>query len=138
GEQLARERADDVLRLSALQEVDDLIAEADRLWPATPNNIPALEEWLRRADRLVAELPRHEEKLAALRAKASSGKSEDEQTLRAADPRNAELEAAKRHLAFHERQRAAISSHDADTDPEPGHVGVDASSLPDDAATLNE
>lgn len=67
---VARERADEVLRLSALQRLDDLIAEADRLWPAHPENVPKYEDWLRHAQLLVDELPRHEEQLARLRSKA--------------------------------------------------------------------
>jgi len=61
---------DDVLRLSALQRLDDLTTEADRLWPAHPENIPELEAWLARAEALVGELPDHEAKLAELRTRA--------------------------------------------------------------------
>ncbi len=69
---LATLRTDEVLRLSALQKLDDLTAEADRLWPAVPENVPKYEEWLRKARELVAELPDHEKKLAELRARSVS------------------------------------------------------------------
>jgi formylglycine-generating enzyme required for sulfatase activity len=69
GERLATEQADDVLRLSALQDLEDLIAAADRLWPAHPENVGEYEDWLREARRIAAELPAHESKLAELRSK---------------------------------------------------------------------
>jgi formylglycine-generating enzyme required for sulfatase activity len=65
-EALARKRTEEVLRLSAMQDLDELVAEADRLWPAHPQMIAAYEAWLERAQALVAELPRHEAKLAEL------------------------------------------------------------------------
>jgi len=70
-ERLAAEEAvaarDDVLRLSALQRLEELIEEADRLWPAHPENIERYEKWLERAGALVTELPDHERRLAELR-----------------------------------------------------------------------
>ncbi len=72
-ERLATERADDVLRLSALQDLDDLKKETEHLWPALPEMVPRYEEWLRRARALVDELPDHEAKLAELKARAASG-----------------------------------------------------------------
>ena len=56
----ATRRANDVLSLSAQKDLDDLVAEAERLWPAHPETIPAYEHWLRRAKILsdgVAEDP---------------------------------------------------------------------------------
>jgi len=53
----AEKRADEVLKLSALQELDDLVADADRLWPAVPEHIAGYEAWLARADKILAELP---------------------------------------------------------------------------------
>jgi len=56
--------------LSALQDLEDLLARADKLWPAHPNNIGAFEEWMGNARKLVAELPVHRAKLAEVRSKA--------------------------------------------------------------------
>ena len=70
---LATERGDvsearrrDVLRLSALQNVEDLLAEVDELWPALPHNIERLRSWIERSHDLVAELPAHREQLASM------------------------------------------------------------------------
>ena len=71
-EALARRRADDVLRLSALQQLDDLIAEADALWPAVPEHVAALEAWLGRAHELLAQLPQHVAKREELRARTGA------------------------------------------------------------------
>ena len=61
-------RADEVLRLSALQDYDELIARVDALWPAHPENIEAYGEWLAEARALVADLPLHRAKRDELRA----------------------------------------------------------------------
>src|SRR5262245_14637069 len=67
----ALRRSEEVLRLSDLQELDDLTAEADALWPIGPESAKALEPWLDRAGRLIAALPEHEAKLAALKTSAA-------------------------------------------------------------------
>jgi formylglycine-generating enzyme required for sulfatase activity len=63
-------RADEVLRLSSLQKLEDLIAEADRLWPANPEQAGRFVDWLDRAEALLEERPDHEAMLARLRRKA--------------------------------------------------------------------
>ena len=55
----AQRLAEDVLSLSAIQDVEDHIAEAGRLWPAHPDKIPLLSDWIDRGERLLAELPHH-------------------------------------------------------------------------------
>ena len=62
--------AGDVLRLSALQKLEDLVAEADALWPPFPENVERYEAWLAKAAQLMSELPDHRAKLAELRARA--------------------------------------------------------------------
>ncbi len=66
----AEARRDEVLQLSALQDLEDLLADADRLWPACPDLIGRYGEWLDRARELVSGLPVHRAKRAELRAKA--------------------------------------------------------------------
>jgi formylglycine-generating enzyme required for sulfatase activity/serine/threonine protein kinase len=66
----ASQRAQEVLRLSAFQELDDLVREAGRLWPVTPALELAYLDWLSRAEDLVQRLPQHEEALAELRGRA--------------------------------------------------------------------
>jgi len=67
---LATTRAEDLLRLSALQDLEDLLAAADGLWPAHPENIDAFGKWIQEARERVAELPLHRSKRDELRAKA--------------------------------------------------------------------
>ncbi len=65
-----RERADEVMRLSALQDHADLVAEADALWPVDPSLEQAYVDWIERAQRLVEDLPLHRARQAELRAQA--------------------------------------------------------------------
>jgi len=133
----ATRRADEVLRLSALQELDDLSVEADRLWPAIPENVPKYEEWLRKARALVAELPDHEKKLAELQAKSVTWTEEEQKKQRAEHPRLAELESANGHREHHEKLRVALESAEPLEDPAAEEVGVDLASLPATAGEVN-
>ncbi len=133
----ATRRADEVLRLSALQKLDDLTAEADRLWPAVPENVPKYEEWLRKARDLVAELPDHERKLFELRAKSVPWTAEDQARHRAEHPKLAELEGAQRHVAYLHELRTALESSAVVRDPRPEEVAVDLASLPANANDVN-
>ncbi|HEX5011622.1 MAG TPA: SUMF1/EgtB/PvdO family nonheme iron enzyme [Planctomycetota bacterium] len=104
-ERLATERANDLLSLSAIQDLDDLIARAERLWPAHPENIPAYEEWLRDARALIAGRPadeargvkgraglaEHKRNLAELEQRALPQSDEGRAAERASYPRAAEL-----------------------------------------------
>jgi len=65
---LAERRADEVTRLSDVHTVLSLGADADRIWPAQPENAPRMEHWIRQAEALLARRPLHEARLAALRA----------------------------------------------------------------------
>src|SRR5262249_36982730 len=67
---LATLRLAEVLRLSDLTRLSDAVAEADLLWPATPDRLPALEHWLEGARKLVLNLAEHRASLEALRARA--------------------------------------------------------------------
>ncbi len=72
-ERLAIERADEVLRLSALQRLDDLVNEADRLWPITPDLVERYRAWLSAAEELVSELPSYELTRSQLRSRGKEG-----------------------------------------------------------------
>jgi formylglycine-generating enzyme required for sulfatase activity len=134
----ADEHAGSVLRLSALQELEDLTAEADRLWPAHPDNIEPYREWLRKAELLVAAIPEHEARLAELRAKALPRTAADEAQQRASNPMLAELEREKQHLESLHRLAAALQSTDTPRDPEPAEVGLRMAELPATASAVNE
>ncbi len=56
-EHVATQKADDVLSLSAIQNLQDLVDRADQLWPADPENIAKYEEWLRDARALLEGRP---------------------------------------------------------------------------------
>ncbi len=66
---LAEAERANVLRLSLFQNLDDLRRRADELWPARPEHVPAYDEWLAKAEAVVATLPEHEEQLAVLAAR---------------------------------------------------------------------
>jgi len=65
------ELADEVAarkRLSALQDLDDLVAKAGTLWPPHPSIEEGARQWIEHAQRLAASLPEHRERLALLRS----------------------------------------------------------------------
>jgi len=97
---LAQRAADaereDVLRLSISQDLDDLLAAEGALWPPYPAQLEACRDWLNRAAKLLAEMPRLVAKREELRALALP-RTEDERLSERAQhpefPRLAELEA---------------------------------------------
>ncbi len=56
-ERLATQRASDLLSLSTIQDLQELVARANELWPAHPEMIPAFEQWLKDARQLVEGRP---------------------------------------------------------------------------------
>ncbi len=88
----ATQRADDVLSLSAIQDLKDLEDRADALWPADPGMIAKYEAWLSDARVLIdgrapdaasgskkrPSLSEHEAKLAELRQRAKPPSSTEE------------------------------------------------------------
>ncbi len=119
----ATRRANDVLSLSAQKDLDDLIAEADELWPAHPEMIPAYEDWLRRARELIDGRPaddpngikkrpglaEHKAKLAELRREARPLTEEELRAERESHPRFAELEAKRADAAGPSQEVDALS-----------------------------
>ena len=98
-EAIARREHSNVLRLSAVQELEDLRREADSLWPAVPERIPDMQAWLSRARNLIAGLdpdgegdPGHRGQLAVLHERAVTFPADDRARLLARHPRGAELE----------------------------------------------
>jgi formylglycine-generating enzyme required for sulfatase activity/serine/threonine protein kinase len=81
---VATQRAEEVLSLSAIQDLKDLEDRADTLWPAEPEMLPKYEAWLADARLLIdgrapdpakgvkkrASLREHEAKLAEIRGRA--------------------------------------------------------------------
>ncbi len=65
---VAEARLEQVLRLSNLARLDEYAAEADDLWPAEPDHVPAMNAWLDKARALAENVARHQESLDELRA----------------------------------------------------------------------
>jgi serine/threonine protein kinase/formylglycine-generating enzyme required for sulfatase activity len=143
----ATQKANDVLSLSAQKDHDDLVAEAAKLWPAHPERIRDYEDWLRRANELIAGRPadaakglkkrlslaEQKAKLAELRADAKPLSAEQIQAERKSHPRHAELQAQQAELLW--------CSQMLELDPWPSEASVEAElaqeSLPADADALN-
>ncbi len=68
--QLAEQRADDVLRLSDVKQVDILRKEAGELWPPTPENEQRIADWLVAARELMDRFTLHSATLMGLRSRA--------------------------------------------------------------------
>ncbi|MHC4946533.1 MAG: serine/threonine protein kinase, partial [Planctomycetota bacterium] len=68
--QVIKENYDRIIRLSDVKYLSELREDADKLWPAYPENIDKLKDWLRRADDVLQRLDEHQQTLASLRAKA--------------------------------------------------------------------
>ena len=66
--QLAQQRADDVLSLSAFQRLEELTRQADSLWPPHPEHLEAYGRWLAEAAELVADAAVLGDRNAALQA----------------------------------------------------------------------
>ncbi|MCC7015500.1 MAG: SUMF1/EgtB/PvdO family nonheme iron enzyme [Planctomycetes bacterium] len=113
-EQVATKNLNDVLALSAQKDHDDLVADAEKLWPAHPEMIPAYEDWLRRANELIngrpadelkglkkrPSLAEHKAKLAELRAAAKPLSEDQIRAERESHPRYAELLAKRSELEW--------------------------------------
>lgn len=63
---MAAERLDEVMRLADHTRLGEVRAEADRLWPAVPDRVPAMRAWLDDARVLIDDRPTHQAALAAL------------------------------------------------------------------------
>jgi formylglycine-generating enzyme required for sulfatase activity/serine/threonine protein kinase len=140
----ARQQRANVLRLSAFQELDDLRREADALWPATYDRIAAFDDWLRRADALVAGLEPsadgtdvgHRQQLRALRERALPPPEAERQAARRSHPRFAEWEAKAAELETAAAQLALATQQVEDAGLEGDDAAQAAATLAQAAATL--
>jgi formylglycine-generating enzyme required for sulfatase activity len=94
----------DIERLKALKSVRDLFAEADTLWPAVPEQLPAMRRWRDAAQKLADERPLHLARQADLEAHGLSD-----------DPRAA---------WWHESLQQLVASLDRLTEEAPFRVGT--------------
>lgn len=137
----ANRRADDVLALSAQKNHDDLVAEAEKLWPPHPVLVPQYEDWLRRAHELIDGRPaddlagtksrpglaEHATKLAELRRGALPVSDEETRIEREAHPSYKKLEPMRTHLLWHSRMLGL--------EPWPSEADVEAELAREDVPT---
>ena len=121
-----------VKRLSALQDYEDLLSLADKLWPVEPGRIEDYQDWIREGQELVEELPIHRRKRDELRSMALPRSDDECRADRESHedfPKLATLEAKLGSLRVAQAQRRdGVKA----TVPE-----VDWSVLPKDAGGLN-
>jgi serine/threonine protein kinase/formylglycine-generating enzyme required for sulfatase activity len=143
----ATRKANDVLSLSAQKDLDDLVTEAESLWPAHPEAIPAYEDWLRRAQLVIdgesedktlgrkrrPSLEEHRATLCELRRRARPQSEEAQRAERESHPRFAELQTKRADLAWRARML------ELEPWPDESHVEAElaGSDLPTDANALN-
>ncbi|MFT7670614.1 MAG: serine/threonine protein kinase/formylglycine-generating enzyme required for sulfatase activity [Planctomycetota bacterium] len=129
----AERKATEVLRLSLSQDYQDLIAEADELWPPHPEKIGALTEWIEDATKLKEELPALEKKQAELRATAIPQAREEREAERASHPDLGKLEPLRAEIAA---KRVALAVRRGDEEVE--LPTVDWSNHPSGAEALRD
>jgi serine/threonine protein kinase/formylglycine-generating enzyme required for sulfatase activity len=113
----ATKKANDVLSLSAQKEYDDLVAQAEDLWPSSKDMIPRYEAWLQKARELLEGRPadesrglkqrpsltEHKAKLAQLRRDALPLSEEQIRADRESHPKFAEWQAKSADLQWRSR-----------------------------------
>jgi len=146
-EQLATQQTNDVLSLSAIQELNDLESRVDALWPPDPDRVPQYDAWLADARVLIEGRPadaargirkhpslaEHEAKLREIRQRARPRKPEEIEADRRSNPRHAEWQKAEAQLTWTRRMLGE--------EPWPDEADVDAAlakeTLPTDAEGLD-
>ncbi len=93
---MARQR--EVFRLGDAAKLRDLLARADRLWPADPGYVDAFSRWLDDARALTAKLGEHRETLAELRSRALPWSPAEAAADRATHPRAREFDELQKKL----------------------------------------
>ena len=111
---IATQRAEDILSLSAIQDLKSLEERADALWPADPEKVPEYDAWLADARELIEGRPadperglkkrpslaEHAAKLFELRARAKPLSPEQIESDRRACPQFAEWEKDRARLLW--------------------------------------
>ena len=104
-------------RLSDGKRLETLLHDGERLYPALPERLPAIEEWITRATALAGNLPTHEASLESIRRTA---REPDAEWRRLEDERHAEdqaaLEQARNDVEFYGRQRESLLDEGSDAE----------------------
>jgi hypothetical protein len=144
---IATQRAEDVLSLSASKDLAELVERAEKLWPASPEMVPAYEAWITDAHALIEGRPGN----AALGIKKRPSLAEHKAKLvelcqRARRQTEEEIKAEQEsHPRFQEltRKRAELTwrSQMLGLEPWPSELEVNAQlakeTLPTDSDGLN-
>ena len=93
-------RRREVLQLSAFQDVEELVARADALWPLHKDRIQDYRQWIDDAEQLVGRLPALRATLERLRKKALPRTDAEAARERRAHPRYPELESLEAAIAW--------------------------------------
>ncbi|MEZ6015068.1 MAG: bifunctional serine/threonine-protein kinase/formylglycine-generating enzyme family protein [Planctomycetota bacterium] len=96
-------RRREVLQLSASQDVEELVARADALWPLHKDRIPEYRQWIDDAEQLVRRLPALRATLDRLRARALPRTSAEAARDRRAHPRYPELQSLEAAITWRRR-----------------------------------
>jgi|GEM_PF-479440 len=67
---IAEEQLEEITRLSEVKTLADLMTSAEKLWPAEPDKVPAMEKWIHDAENLRESYVTHRDRLKQLRFKA--------------------------------------------------------------------
>ncbi len=138
-EELARRERSSVLRLSALHDVEELRDGLEDLWPPHPEQVLALEGWLRRARALrdgveapSGEYPGHARQLELLRERALPASAEELEQARLRHGRLPELLALRSRVESL-RRAARVRAGLELTEPQ-----LDLAALPADTLLIND
>jgi formylglycine-generating enzyme required for sulfatase activity len=135
-ESAAKAASANALELMGFLRLDDFLDEADELWPARPDRIPALRDWLGRSVDIVPareHLDGYQLQLDQVRARALPLTAEQAEEDRRAHPRFMELQRAEARLVS-ERRAEEVRSGLRELAESP----IDAASDRLDARDLNE
>ncbi|MFT5286772.1 MAG: serine/threonine protein kinase/formylglycine-generating enzyme required for sulfatase activity [Planctomycetota bacterium] len=111
-ERVAATRLNDILSLSASKDLEELIAEADELWPPDPELIPRYEDWLERVRLLIEGRSANEQNGLAARPSLVRHKLKLDELRELAIPvieENA-LDKAREHASFGELESKRAES----------------------------
>jgi serine/threonine protein kinase/formylglycine-generating enzyme required for sulfatase activity len=73
--ELASKRLEAIQRLSDVKILNSLIEEAEQLWPALPEKVSQMEQWLQSAQPVTTRLALHQETLEEMRSRAKKDAS---------------------------------------------------------------
>ena len=71
-EKVARDRYEEITRLSDIRRLAELLDEAEDMWPAHPDDIDLFEDWIENAEELLGRLELHRGSLAEAREKVEA------------------------------------------------------------------